>query len=287
MAAPSGPAEGSPRGGAAGKSLPCLKRRFAFRLATTSYIIAAAILPNLRFLGQYVDEVELVLFESGPESNLPTPDEIREMTHLATEFDLTYNVHLPGDLFLGDPDLALRRGFCATAVRFYERTLPLDPTAYILHLDSRRANGQVEEDQAAWRSRVHESLEHMRRQGLDLRRVVVENLEYPLERLVHLAAAFDLAFCLDIGHLLRYRHDVAEQIRSFLPKSAMVHLHGVRDGFDHLGLDHIPPQEWRIICQALRDYRGGVSLEVFSLEDLIPSLDRIQEIVKECSDHAA
>jgi hypothetical protein len=60
----------------------------------------------------------------------------------------------------------------------------------------------------------------------------------------------------------------------------MVHLHGVNDGQDHLGLQHIPPQTWDIICQALKEFRGGVSLEVFSLDDLIPSLHRIQEIVR-------
>ena len=64
--------------------------------------------------------------------------------------------------------------------------------------------------------------------------------------------------CLDIGHLLRYGHDPGEQLEAFLPKSAMVHLHGVNDGQDHLGLQHIPPQTWDIICQALKEFRGGV-----------------------------
>ena len=165
MATPKGPAEDALASGAAGKSLPCLKDKFAFQLATTSYILPSALLPNIQFLGRYVDEVELVLFESGNQSNLPTPQEVREMARLAADFDLTYNVHLPGDLFFGDPDPTLRREFCATAVRFYERTLPLDPTSYILHLDSRRADGTIEEDQGSWQGRVSESLEAMRLHG--------------------------------------------------------------------------------------------------------------------------
>ncbi len=280
MATPKGPAEDAPAPGAAGRSLPCLKSKLPFQLATTSYILPAALLPNIRFLGRYVDEVELVLFESGNQDNLPTPHEVREMIRLAADFDLTYNVHLPGDLFLGDPDPTLRREFCATAVRFYERTLPLDPTSFILHLDSRGADGKIEQDQAVWQSRLTDSLETLRNNGLDLRRVAVENLEYPLERLSSLAAAFDLGFCLDIGHLLFYRHDVGEHLQSFLPKSAMVHLHGVNDGQDHRGVNHIPPQDWDIICRGLKKYRGVVSLEVFSLEDLIPSLERLEEIIK-------
>lgn len=277
MAARSAPVEPSPE---EAKILPLLKGRLAFRLATTSYIIPAAILPNVRFLGRHVDEVELVLFQSGHEDNLPTPGEVREMARLASDLDLTYNVHLPADLFFGDPDVALRRQFCATVLRFYERLLPLHPTAYILHLDSRKADGQVEEDESAWRSRVHESLEFMMEQGLDLRRVLVENLEFSLKRLVPLVATFGLGLCLDVGHLLRYKHDVAEHLKLFLPLSSMVHLHGVNDGHDHCGLEYIPPQEWGLIGQALRDYRGGVSVEVFSLDDLAPSLLRIQELIE-------
>lgn len=277
MAARSAPVEQSPE---EAKILPLLKGRLAFRLATTSYVIPAAILPNIRFLGRHVDEMELVLFQSGHEDNLPTPGEIREMAKLASDLDLTYNVHLPADLFFGEPDVALRRQFCATALRFYERILPLHPAAYILHLDSRKADGQVEEDESAWRSRVHESLEFMMGQGLDLRRVLVENLEYSLKRLVPLVATFGLGLCLDIGHLLRYKHDVAEHLKLFLPLSSMVHLHGVNNGNDHCGLEYIPPQEWGLIGQALRDYQGGVSIEVFSLDDLAPSLLRIQELIE-------
>ena len=280
MATPSGPAEYSLASGAVRKSLPALKGKFAFQLATTSYILPSALLPNIRFLGRYVDEVELVLFESSNQSNLPTLGEVREMSRLASDFDLTYNVHLPVDLFLGDPDPTLRREFCATALRFYERTLPLDPTSYILHLDSRGADGTIEKDQGIWQGRVTESLETMRLHGLDLSRLVVENLEYPLERLSSLAERFDLGFCLDVGHLLLYRHDVGKHLQSFLQKSSMVHLHGVKDGQDHRGLDHIPSQAWDIICRGLKEYRGVVSLEVFSLEDLIPSLERIEEIIK-------
>ncbi len=261
-------------------ALPLLKQRFAFRLATTSYIIPEAILPNIAFLGPHFDEIELVLFESQDLNNLPTPAEIRKLVALAEDFNLTYNIHLPGDVFFGDPDPALRQAFCTTAINFYERTLALNPTTYILHLDSRKADGEVEADRAAWRRQVHESLDRMQSKGMDLGRVVVENLEYPLERITPFAEAFGMGLCLDIGHLLRYGHDLGKQLEAFLSKSTMVHLHGVNDGEDHLALDHIPQPEWNIICRSLQEFRGVVSLEVFSVDDLIPSLPRIQKLVR-------
>ncbi len=120
----------------------------------------------------------------------------------------------------------------------------------------------------------------MQSKGMDLGRVVVENLEYPLERITPFAEAFGMGLCLDIGHLLRYGHDLGKQLEAFLSKSTMVHLHGVNDGEDHLALDHIPQPEWNIICRSLQEFRGVVSLEVFSVDDLIPSLPRIQKLVR-------
>jgi sugar phosphate isomerase/epimerase len=256
------------------------KGSFSFRLATTSYIIPAEILPNIRFLGQYFDEIELVLFESGRESNLPTSDQVREITRIASELDITYNVHLPADLFFGDPDPALRRRFCETAFSFYERTLPIAPTCYILHLDSRKADGTMELNGPAWRDRVFESLQTMRMKGIDLGRVAVENLEYPLQRVAPFVEAFDMSFCFDIGHLLRYGHDVEDQAANFLDRSPMVHVHGVERGKDHLGLDRIPSAEWTVIRSALAGYGGGLSIEVFSIDDLAVSLTRMLEIAR-------
>ncbi len=189
-------------------------------------------------------------------------------------------MHLPADLFFGDPDPALRRRFCETAFSFYERTLSLAPTSYILHLDSRRADETIEPDRSAWENRVRESLQTMQMKGIELRRIAVENLEYPLQCILPFVEAFDMSFCLDIGHLLRYGHDPAEQTALFLKMCSMVHLHGVDNGKDHTGLDHISLAQWRIICRALRRYDGGVSLEVFSTDDLLVSLNRMQEMAR-------
>jgi sugar phosphate isomerase/epimerase len=261
-------------------SLPFLKRKFAFRFSTTSYIIPAPIVPNLHFLGPHLDEVELVLFESGDASNLPSPAEIRELAQIGSELDITYNIHLPSDLFWGDPDAILRKQFEETALRFYERTLTLDPTQYILHLDSRRADGSVEENQSAWLERVTESVGNLARAGIDLTRVAVENLEYPLERILPLVERSHMTFCLDIGHLLRYGYDLEANLQSFLPRSSMVHLHGVCQGEDHRGIEWIPQNDWRTIMLALQDYPGGVSLEVFALADLRASLPRMGEMTQ-------
>ncbi|NTW10257.1 MAG: sugar phosphate isomerase/epimerase, partial [Chlorobiaceae bacterium] len=59
------------------------KQRFPFRFGTTSYIIPADIIPNVKFLKEKVDDIELVLFESDEYSNLPSEENIAELVSLA------------------------------------------------------------------------------------------------------------------------------------------------------------------------------------------------------------
>ncbi len=257
--------------------LPKMKGRFPFRVGTTSYIIPDAILPNIRFLGPYLDEVELVLFDSGREENLPSHGEIVDMIRLGQEMELTYNVHLPADIFLGDPDPKIREMAVVTAMRFYRRTLPLCPTVFILHLDSRGADGKEVRHMEGWMGWLRGSMLRLAREGMDLTRVAVENLNYPLELIRPLVAEFGMSFCLDTGHILRYGFDLRSYLGSFLPQTSMIHLHGVVDGADHRGTYGIPPMQWKDISEALAGYRGGVSLEVFSLQDLSSSMEHLRE----------
>jgi sugar phosphate isomerase/epimerase len=257
-----------------------MKGRFPFRIGTTSYIIPAAILPNIRFIGPYVDEVELVLFESGGEHSLPSRDEIVEMGHLAAEFDLLYNVHLPTDVYLGDKDPLVRDRSQQNIIRFIHGTSFLDPTVFVLHCESADANGQRSTNLDAWLDRISESLEKLVHAGANPHRIALENLEYAPEIILPLAEHFGMSLCMDMGHLLRYGHSLPDQMQLCLKKCSMIHLHGVREGRDHLGIHWIPEETWSLIHRALEDsFTGGVSLEVFSLKELIPSLRRLQMLL--------
>ncbi len=62
---------------------------FPFRLGTTSYIIPADILSNVRYLAGKVRDVELVLFDvDDGMNNLPSKEEIDELRRIGS--DLTY-----------------------------------------------------------------------------------------------------------------------------------------------------------------------------------------------------
>ena len=108
-----------------------------FRLGTSSYIIPADILPNVRYLAGKVRDIELVLFEvDDGQNNLPSAEVIDELIKLTALYDLTYTVHLPLDLKLGadgsEQDISLIK-----AHKVIELTKRLDPWAYVLHLEGK------------------------------------------------------------------------------------------------------------------------------------------------------
>jgi hypothetical protein len=65
---------------------------FPFKLGTTSFIYPDHYIPNVKMLGPYLDEIELLLFESLPADALPSKAVIAELSDLAREYDLTYNI---------------------------------------------------------------------------------------------------------------------------------------------------------------------------------------------------
>ncbi len=254
---------------------PALKGRYPFRLGTTSYIVPAPILPNIRFLAPLVDEVEIVLFESGREDNLPAPVEIAEMGALGEEQNLTYNIHLPTGLSLGAADRAERHRACETILRFCDRTRPLGPSAWVLHLEEGGMDGPASLE--GWRERLRTSIRDLIGGGLDPSRTVVENLGYPLEWIRPLVEESGLSWCLDVGHLLAAGEDLTAAHDAMKRGVEMIHLHGLMEGQDHRSAAAVPEEAWRTLRPYLAEYRGGLSVEVFSEEDLRTSLLALEE----------
>ena len=58
------------------------KEKYPFRLGTTSFIYPDKYVANIRLLGPYLDEIEVLLFESTTHDCFPTRAEIKEMSRL-------------------------------------------------------------------------------------------------------------------------------------------------------------------------------------------------------------
>ena len=254
-----------------------LKDRFPFRLATTSYILPEAIMPNLRLLGPLFDEVELVLFDSRHPDDLPTTAAITEMAALARELRFTYNVHLPKDIHLGSLDDSERRQACETILRYYEHTRALDPTAYILHLERNPNDGDGPASMSTWRDLLRKSLAWLLDRGLPREITAIENIDYPFSWVDILVDEFKLKICLDLGHLIMQEAHLPLAFNRYQERASMMHLHGIGSR-DHQAITLIPHDVWIDVSQILRHFHGGLSLEVFSLRDLRDSLTRMAEL---------
>jgi len=252
---------------------------FPFRLGTTSYIIPDDILPNVRYLAGKAQDVELVLFEvDDGANNLPTPEVVAELAALARNHALTYTVHLPLDLRLGaggdEGHVSLVK---ARAV--IERTRALAPWAYVLHLDGRElltapaSEPAAAERAAAWQNQAVRALELVADWAGGPDQLAVENLErYPLDFWTPVLERVPVARCVDIGHLWLDHHDPLPFLKAALPRTRVVHLHGVNQR-DHQSLSHMPPEMLNpvldFLCEA---YTGVLTLEVFSEADFHSSM---------------
>jgi hypothetical protein len=110
------------------------KGLFPFKICTTSFIYPDHYIPNVKMLGPYLDEIELLLFESRGIDALPSRTVITELCRLAGEFDLSYNVHLPTDISISDRDPARQQHAVETMIRVMDLVRPLDASALILHV---------------------------------------------------------------------------------------------------------------------------------------------------------
>jgi len=246
------------------------KGLFPFRICAPSFIYPDHWIPNIRFLAPCLDEIEILLFDSLRETDFPSEGDIGQMAKLGSKNSIRYNIHLPTDISPGSPDADTRQKAIDAITRTYHLVLPLNPTACILHLP---LDGPVfnKSELSGWRQRIAKSVETLILNGIPGQSLSVETLDYPLEWVRPVIETFDLAVCLDVGHLLAHGIDWQSEYRQWGHRINMIHLHGIKDR-DHCSLDAIPPSIFKKILLALKSFTGTVSVEVFGFEDLQKSL---------------
>ena len=255
---------------------------YPFRLGTTSYIIPDDILPNARYLAGKVRDIELILFEvdDGP-NNLPASQVIEELSSIAQQNDLTYTVHLPLDLKLGE-DGSERDQSLIKAKRVIERLRPLDPWAYVLHLDGRSVRTSADARLLRrWQDQSVRALEIVSGWTGRVEKLAVENLEsYPPDFIQPVLDRIPVSRCVDIGHLWLDQHDPIPYLQAALARTRVIHMHGIAER-DHRSLAFMPEENvQRILKELLRmNYEGVLTLEVFSEEDFSSSLGVIERIL--------
>ena len=255
------------------------KRAYPFKLGTTSFIYPDDYIPNVKMLGAYIDEIELLLFESIEIESLFSGPVIDELDRLATELKVDYDVHLPMDISISDQDAQNQRHALKTLNQIIERVSPLAPSSYCLHIPYNEADFESHSIKK-WHARVRSNLEKLLDTGVDPGRICIENLDYPIDLIADFVLELNLSICLDVGHLLYHGYDVADAFNRYFSKISVMHLHGVGNNQDHVSLDRLSEERFHPIMKMLKRFSGVVSLEVFSFDDLNASLQYLERCWK-------
>ena len=250
------------------------KGKYPFRLGTTSFIYPDHYVPNVKMLGPYLDEIELLLFESLPARALPSKAVIAQLSDLAETCNLTYNIHLPIDVSISDPQLEKQQQAVETFLNVIELTAPLRPTAYTLHIP------YSGEPVNSWHKRIVGNLEKILAGGVQPHLIAVETLDDCFHLLDGILSDFHLSVCLDLGHLMARAVNIQHAFNTYSGKISIIHLHGFNENGDHKALDQLPAQFAQSVSQILHEFSGTVSVEVFSYEDLRNSLDIFDRFVR-------
>lgn len=264
-----------------------MKIQRMFRLGTTSFIYPDHIVPNVRKTGGLVDEIELLVFESIPETVLPTRADITELACLSRDLGVGYNVHLPTDVSLTGSAAKDRQKAADTMARVVELCAPLSPSTHTLHLEMGFERDKKEI--TAWQERARDGLDRLIPLLGDPRTVSLETLDYSPALLQPLAEAHDVGICIDAGHHFLYDYDLAHSFKMFKDRLALVHLHGVACSptgkKDHTSLDHLAPSQMHLVRSLLAGYEGTVSLEVFNRQNLNRSLTVLSDMFYDIPSH--
>jgi sugar phosphate isomerase/epimerase len=246
---------------------------FPFTLACPSFVYRAGYPENVQRLAPFVDEIQLLFFESRFPDSLPSPALIDELVCLGMDSALTFNVHLPSDIFLGHPDAGERQRATDVLIDLIKRCAPLNPSTFTLHLE--RDPGET--TPSRWQAHTIATLQTVLEAGIDSRRISIENLNYDFNLAAPIVEAVDLSVCMDMGHLLAHSEPLTPFYERWQDRIPVVHLHGVDGTQDHLPLDRMSADHLPDVLGLLSSFGGVVTLEVYSEAALEASLAWLKE----------
>jgi hypothetical protein len=252
------------------------KSRYPFRLACPSFVYPADYDVNVDILGPHVDEIELLFFESHPQS-FPGDALVNRLVGLGQRHNISYNIHLPDDLPLFDANPETQQRAAATVQKMMHCLAPLTPSFFILHLEMSTDRQFCAGDRRRWGERTIKGLEQLSVAGCPMSTLCIENQSVPLDWFEPLLETFGLTLCLDIGHLKLAGERLDCTLARWHSHISALHIHGVAGGKDHRALTHLSSGDQNVLTAYLRSFRGSVSVEVFNFEGLYKSLTRIEE----------
>lgn len=244
------------------------------RIGTTSYMYPADILTNVRRLAGRTDDIELLFLEVDDDLNrLPDASVMAELGRIAATHDMTYTVHLPLDLTLAAED---NRESVEKALKVIRATRDLRPFGYVLHIESGQGNSPTA--QTPGLDFAVDALERLAEETGDPGLLCAENsFDQSFEIIDEILRRSPVSCCLDVGHLWSMGADPLPIMARRLPRTRIVHLHGVGER-DHKPLTVVSSDTLDPVTHFLYgSFHGVLTLELFKEADWLDSLDELKE----------
>ena len=255
------------------------KRELEFpglRLGGTSWVVQGNFNENLKHLSKEVSDMEVVLFDTPENSNMPSCAEVSMLTELCKAHDMSCTVHFPADIFALETASVLRKreDLCLKTIELFA---PLEPFAWILHIVGEKRGNSPSSEIETWLEKSIRSAERLAGALSDKRKICIETLDYDPKYVELLALAVGTSICLDIGHLVRCGYPVLETAKRCAEMTRVLHIHGVRpDGTDHVDLSYFDTELFEHVTEIMSDGEEKVmTIEVFEKD-----YDRSLEVIK-------
>jgi sugar phosphate isomerase/epimerase len=151
----------------------------------------------------------------------------------------------------------------------------------VLHLDGKAVRTSTDTELIKrWQDQSVRALEIASEWVGSPSKLAVENLEtYPLDFIQPVLDRIPVSRCVDIGHLWLDNHDPIPYLHAALPRTRVVHMHGIAER-DHRSLAFMPQEKISAVFDELvrANYTGVLTLEIFSEEDFLSSMDVIHRL---------
>lgn len=255
------------------------KNHFPFKIGCTSYAFPDSIIPNVIYMSEFVDDIELLLFESSEKGSILTAAEINELKLISIKHNIQYSIHCPIDLPAGSSDPFTRNKFINQVESIINLTSALPISGFIIHLTGIN-NESNSLEILEWCENVNSFCKKISSiNGLIHSKICIESLSYNPKYNEEIVNKYGFSHCIDIGHMWLYNHNWETICTLFLSKTRVIHLHGIQDDKDHQSLaKHDKRQLNKFINMILKVYSGVVTVELFNKDKIFDSLKYVKEI---------
>ncbi len=255
------------------------KNLFPFKIGSTSYAFPDSIVPNVIYMSEFVDDVELLFFESLDNGSILATAEINELQSISSKHNIQYSIHCPIDLPAGSSDPFIREKFINQVEMIINLTKTLPVSGFIIHLEgiNNESNGM---EISEWNENVILFCKKISSiNGLVHSKICIETLSYNPKFNEEIVNRYGFSHCIDIGHMWLHNHNWETICPLFLPKTRIIHLHGIQNDKDHRSLAmHDKSQLNKFIKTSLKDYSGVVTIELFDKNIIFNSLNVVKEL---------